>query len=88
MTNTTNYGLRKPDTSDFYDVQDFNYNADVLDEKLYETARSIPAGLHSGIESISWVTGEVVFKLLDDDGEVLQDDDGTDLLVSQFIQFK
>ena len=36
MTTTTHYGLKKPAGSDFYDVADFNYNADVIDEALYE----------------------------------------------------
>ena len=31
-TETTNLGLKKPDTDDFYNVNDFNYNADVIDE--------------------------------------------------------
>lgn len=36
MTTTTHYGLKKPAGSDFYDVADFNYNADAIDEALYE----------------------------------------------------
>ena len=30
-TYTPNLGLRKPDQLDFYDVDDFNYNADIID---------------------------------------------------------
>lgn len=33
-TNTPNYNLKKPDEADFYDVQDFNENADKIDEAL------------------------------------------------------
>ena len=33
-TETTNLGLKKPDTDDFYNVNDFNYNADVIDESF------------------------------------------------------
>lgn len=36
MKNTTNYGFNKPETSDFYNVDDFNENMDILDEKLKE----------------------------------------------------
>lgn len=34
MKETTNYHLKKPEETDFYDVEDFNYNADLIDEKL------------------------------------------------------
>lgn len=33
-TNTTNYGFKKPDESDFYDVADQNKNWDLADEAL------------------------------------------------------
>ena len=33
-TNTTNYNLVKPDQTDFYDVGDFNGNADIIDAQL------------------------------------------------------
>jgi hypothetical protein len=36
MQTTTNYGLKKPELNEFYHVEDFNYNADVLDAKLKE----------------------------------------------------
>lgn len=36
MTTTTHYGLKKPAGSDFYDIADFNYNADTLDAALHE----------------------------------------------------
>lgn len=38
MTNTTNYGLKKPAQSDYYNVDDFNYNADVIDTQLKSQA--------------------------------------------------
>lgn len=34
MILTSNYGLRKPEGADLVDVEDFNTNADMLDEKL------------------------------------------------------
>ena len=47
METTTNYGLKKPAQEDFVNVEDINYNSDILDEKiaeLEETAEgSLPA---------------------------------------------
>ncbi len=34
MEMTTNYGLRKPAGSDYYNIEDFNYNADAIDTAL------------------------------------------------------
>lgn len=36
MQTTENYGFRKPESTDFYNVEDMNYNADVMDAKLKE----------------------------------------------------
>ncbi|BCZ49433.1 hypothetical protein psyc5s11_55000 [Clostridium gelidum] len=36
MLTTTNYGLKKPEGTDIVDIQNFNYNADVIDIKLKE----------------------------------------------------
>ena len=33
-TTTTNLGLKKPAANDFYNVQDFNDNADLIDEAV------------------------------------------------------
>ncbi|WP_421663372.1 hypothetical protein [Lysinibacillus telephonicus] len=41
MQQTTNYGLKKPEQTDFYNVQDFNDNADIIDQKLKENADNI-----------------------------------------------
>lgn len=38
-TMTTNYGLEKPDTKEFYDVDVFNKNADIVDEELKKSAK-------------------------------------------------
>lgn len=35
MEYTENYSLKKPAASDFYNVEDFNDNADAIDERLY-----------------------------------------------------
>ena len=36
MTNTTNYGLRKPEKQDPVDIADLNYNADAIDAAMHE----------------------------------------------------
>lgn len=36
MNHTENYGFNKPERTEFYDVDDFNENMDVLDKKLKE----------------------------------------------------
>ncbi len=33
-TYTKNFGLKKPEPMDFYNIDDFNNNADIIDEKL------------------------------------------------------
>jgi len=34
MKNTTNYNLNKPDQTDFFDIDDLNANADILDSVI------------------------------------------------------
>lgn len=36
MQTTENYGLKKPESTDQYNIEDFNENMDILDEKLQE----------------------------------------------------
>lgn len=38
MKTTENYGFKKPENTDFFNVEDFNGNMDILDEKLKETS--------------------------------------------------
>ena len=33
-----NYGLKKPSAEDFYNIEDFNWNADVIDAELAKRA--------------------------------------------------
>ena len=53
MKTTTNYGLKKPETNDFYNVDDFNYNTDLIDttlnEKLDKTATAVNADTVDGL---------------------------------------
>ena len=43
MRLTTNYSLKKPEGSDVVNIEDFNYNSDILDNKL----KSVDADLSS-----------------------------------------
>lgn len=36
MKRTNNYGLKMPELDDNYNVEDFNFNADILDKKIKE----------------------------------------------------
>lgn len=36
MKETTNLKLKKPDLNDFYNVEDFNYNSDIIDRSIKE----------------------------------------------------
>lgn len=50
MKTTQNLGLRKPDPEDFYDVGDFNYNADVLDAEVTAVKNQVTTHRHTGAE--------------------------------------
>lgn len=41
MENTKNYNLNKPSPEDFYNIEDFNQNADLLDTELKKNADSL-----------------------------------------------
>lgn len=52
MQNTKNYGLRKPEARDFYDVEDQNANMDLIDGKLKENADMIN-GVRQDLENLT-----------------------------------
>ena len=45
METTTNYGLKKPAQEDFVNVDDINYNSDILDEKIAELEETAEGAL-------------------------------------------
>lgn len=49
MTNTPYYNLKKPSQDDFYNVQDFNDNAQIIDQKLHEAITGLTDGSVSKI---------------------------------------
>lgn len=53
MQKTTHYNLNKPDVTDFYNIEDFNENADAIDSALKEIAgTALTAELTAGETSI------------------------------------
>ena len=50
-TKTTNYGLEKPDGTDFYDVDVQNSNMDIIDKQMKANANAITQ-LNSGYDTI------------------------------------
>lgn len=43
MKNTVNYGLNMPDLDDFYNINDFNENAEIIDDVMHENELAINA---------------------------------------------
>jgi len=56
MNITENIGLKKPEQQDFYDIEDFNYNADVIDAKM-----AVLAELAGGIKNFRIFTSSGTF---------------------------
>lgn len=51
MKTTDNYGLKKPEETDFYDVQDQNDNMDIIDAKMKEIEEaSDPSALEAHVK--------------------------------------
>ena len=46
-TYTENYSLIKPDAEDFYNIDDFNENMDVIDETMTKQAEAILLSFHN-----------------------------------------
>jgi phage-related tail fiber protein len=56
---TQNYNLKKPEQDDFYNVEDFNDNADIIDEKLKEIEDGIE-NIDVPVTSVNEKTGDIV----------------------------
>ena len=57
-TKTTNYGLEKPDGTDFYDVDVQNSNMDIIDKQMKANANAITQ-LNSDMKSIIQIIGNM-----------------------------
>lgn len=58
-TKTTNYGLTKPEGSDFYDIGVQNDNMDIIDKQMKANAKDI-AQLNSDTKSIIQFLGNMI----------------------------
>lgn len=57
-TNTPNYNLKKPGVDDFYDIQDFNDNADIIDEELLKRANKVTSPVADNFAALT-ATGDI-----------------------------
>lgn len=56
-TTTTNYGLKKPSSSDFYNIGDFNGNADIIDAQMKTNADAAQNATQIGTQAASIANG-------------------------------
>ena len=67
-TYTTNLNLKKPAASDFYNVQDFNDNADKIDTKIKTMDTALANAANKGsvvshtVTASGWVSGQYSFE--------------------------
>lgn len=54
---TSNFNLKKPDETDFFNIEDFNGNMDILDEKLKEASQN--EQLQGDVSDIKGTTEEI-----------------------------
>lgn len=59
MKTTVNYGLKKPDGTDVVNIDDFNYNSDIIDQKLKEVDTKA-SNIAVPVTSINGKTGAVI----------------------------
>ena len=71
METTTNYGLKKPAQEDFVNVDDINYNSDILDEKIAELEETAE-GAAGDINSVNEKIGEPTDSSVGTSGDVPQ----------------
>lgn len=82
-TFTENYDLIKPDTEDYYDIQDFNENMDAIDAQLAqaeERMTAIKAGMAQAEEVLAAInakigtppSGQTVVSMLQNGGSVIR----------------
>lgn len=56
-TKTPNLGLTKPDPSDYYDVDVFNRNADLIDKMPADIKNDVLAGKNIVTGTVTWAAG-------------------------------
>jgi hypothetical protein len=79
MKLTTNYSLKKPEGSDVVNIDDFNYNADIIDGAIQEV-KSTSLTNASNISSLQTkVDNGQNYKITGDNGFTMQSGDCNDL---------
>jgi hypothetical protein len=74
MKLTTNYSLKKPEGSDVVNIDDFNYNADIIDNAIQEV-KSTSSTNKTNISSLQTkVDNGQNHKVTQDNGHVLRQD--------------
>ena len=68
MKLTTNYSLKKPEGSDVVNIDDFNYNADIIDNAIQEIKNTSSTNKTSISNLQTKVDNGQVYKLTTDDG--------------------
>lgn len=63
MKTTKNYGLIKPEPAEYYDVEQFNQNMDVLDEKIKEIEKSNVPNVSTNNQTPTYTTASALTKL-------------------------
>lgn len=79
MKYTPNYGLKKPEQDDFYNVDDFNINADILDEEVAKriiNAGNVPS-IQAGLDAAKPAPGTAGRLYVATDTQVIYRDTGT-----------
>lgn len=79
MKTTPNLGLKKPDQEDFYNVDDFNYNADKLDEEVARrivNAGGVPS-IQAGLDANKPIPGTAGRLYVATDTQMIYRDTGT-----------
>lgn len=74
MKTTVNYGLKKPDGTDVVNIDDFNYNSDIIDQKLKEVDIKA-SNITVPVTSVNGKTGAVILSAGDikaADGKTLE----------------
>ena len=59
MKNTVNYGLNMPDLDDFYNINDFNENAETIDRVMHENELAINSLSEETQSALNDVSGKI-----------------------------
>ena len=55
MKLTTNYSLKKPEGSDVVNIDDFNYNADIIDNSIQEIKNASLTNKTNSLTTLTYI---------------------------------